>query len=247
MESEPGRRWKSACRRAWGSGFKQATACEPGRCDSGFETDWRPCASGPDKEGVRLARAMLRSSPCHGSKPTSTSTRQGRARPGAGSDDESLVRSGEADQCPRPALHAGRTLQSERHWLCASTAPCRPPSSANPGWAVTGPVTVISQNTPARAAAFAIAPPSHPPVCHNKAPWLRGSLQCRIPTLSLFLARLPVEELGHTGFRHQSRLPFCLLLDPATTLPNKGGEGAAHAGGPSAAAADKAVGDGIPF
>lgn len=74
---------------------------------------------------------------------------------------------------------------------------------------------------PARAAAFAIAPPSHPPVCHNKAPWLRGSLQCHIPTLSLFLARLPVEELGHTGFRHQSRLPFCLLLDPATILPNK--------------------------
>lgn len=108
---------------------------------------WRvPCCD--PAHAMAQSRFPRPSSSIHpSSTSTSTSTRQGRARPGAGSDDESLVRSGEADQCPRPALHAGRTLQSERHWLCASTAPCRPPSSANPGWAVTGPVTVISQNT----------------------------------------------------------------------------------------------------
>ena len=31
--------------------------------------------------------------------------------------------------------------------------------------------------------------------------------------LSHPLSRLPVEELGHTGFRHHTQLPFYLLLD----------------------------------
>ena len=130
---------------AWNSGFKQATACEPGRCDSGFETDWRPCASGPDKEGVRLARAMLRSSPCHGShgrhqsrssiKHTTRARARGRERPATSGQREMrqrrrVVNSGEADQCPPPAYmpgaHCSQRERSHGLWLCASTAPCRP-------------------------------------------------------------------------------------------------------------------------
>ena len=49
---------------------------------------------------------------------------------------------------PSASVYAGRTLQSEREEsrpLAMRIHGSVSPSSANPGWAVTGPVTVISQ------------------------------------------------------------------------------------------------------
>ncbi|EMD87259.1 hypothetical protein COCC4DRAFT_84528 [Bipolaris maydis ATCC 48331] len=228
---------------AWGSGFKQATACEPGRCDSGFETDWRPCASGPDKEGVRLARAMVRSSPCHGCPQAPSPSPTRRARPGADSDSEQRTAARLTNALSQPTCRAHIAVRESRHGLCL----CAPP-----GWAVTAPVTVISQYSmphfrssihpgnykvpalsirpralppiapaqqpiePASAAAFAIVPSTRPPVCADKARRACGSLQWHIPTLS----RLPVDALGHTGVRHHTRLPFCLRLGQLLSCPS---------------------------